>query len=95
MEERRHNEVVTLKEHIETRLDALDKALNLAEKSMEKRLEGMNAFREQINKIEGTLVTRKELDLILSTILKDHRANIAIFLSALAVCVGIASIFMK
>ena len=63
---------VALKEHFETRLDALqrhtesqllsiDRATCLALQAMDKRLEGMNEFRAALSDTTARLVTREEL----------------------------------
>ena len=52
---------VTLKEYFEARLDAIDKATNIAYGSMQERLAGMNEFREQLKDQAGRFVTRQEL----------------------------------
>ena len=63
-------EVITLKEFIEkqnalqaqvisTRLDAIEKATELAREQMEKRLEGMNEFREALKDQNSLFVTKE------------------------------------
>jgi hypothetical protein len=51
---------VPLKEHIESRLDALEKASEEARRVLEKRLEGMNEFREQLKDQAATFIARME-----------------------------------
>ena len=58
------SEVVTLKEYIETRMAALEKATCLAAEALERRLESMNEFREALKNQSGTFVTRSELDAV-------------------------------
>ena len=53
---------VTLKEHIETRLNDLEKANVLAAKALDKRLEGMNEFREQLRRQAETFVSNVAYD---------------------------------
>ena len=53
---------VSLKEHIESRLQALEKATEEAKKTLEKRLEGMNEFRSQLKDQAGTFITRVEFE---------------------------------
>ena len=63
---------VALKEHLETRLESLqkhieaqlhsiDRATCLALQTMDKRLEGMNEFREALKDTTARLATREEL----------------------------------
>ena len=63
------DEAVSLREYIDTRIDALEKrftdinrATDLAAKSVEQRLEIMNAFREQLREQTNTFVTQIEID---------------------------------
>jgi hypothetical protein len=51
---------VSLKEYFETRLQSLDKATAVAQASMEKRLEGMNEFRDTLRDQAAQLVSRHE-----------------------------------
>jgi hypothetical protein len=52
---------VPLKEHIERRLESVEQATTLAARALEKRLEGMNEFREALKNQSATFVTRAEL----------------------------------
>lgn len=64
---------VTLREYVDARLDALehrltielnlrDRALNIARDEVNRRLEGMNELRDQIQSERGTYATREMLD---------------------------------
>ena len=64
---------VSLKEHVESRLVALEKATDLAARTLEKRLEGMNEFREALKNQTSLFVTRTEIDIQLSKINDDIR----------------------
>ena len=57
-----NGEFVSLKEHFEMRFDALDKALDLAQKTNDIRLASMNEFREAMNDQSGKFITRIEAD---------------------------------
>lgn len=52
---------------------AQEKAVDLARDMMTVRLEGMNEFRESMQRMEGTFVTRKEMDLALDKHSSDIR----------------------
>ena len=54
---------VTLKEQIDTRITALEKATEIAANAMERRLEGMNEFRDQLKDQASRFVTRDEMDI--------------------------------
>lgn len=52
---------VSLKEHLNSRIDDVKDSVKTAYTSMEKRLESMNEFRAQLREQSATFVTRKEL----------------------------------
>jgi len=49
---------VSLKEYVDDKFLALEKSLTLARTDMDRRLEGMNEFRDQLNRQAATFVTR-------------------------------------
>lgn len=51
---------VSLKEYIETKIGAVEKATTIASANLEKRLEGMNEFRAQLKDQSNTFLTRAE-----------------------------------
>ena len=51
---------VTLKEYFDTRFNAMDKALEIATKALNARLESMNEFREALRDQSSRMVTRAE-----------------------------------
>lgn len=55
-------DAVSLKEYLESRIDAVKDSITTAQIAMEKRLEGMNEFRETLRDQASKLVTRAELD---------------------------------
>jgi hypothetical protein len=59
---------VSLKEHIESRLSALEKAISEAKHDLEKRLEGMNEFRAQLKDQAYSFITRNEYALCIERI---------------------------
>jgi hypothetical protein len=64
---------VTLKEHIETRLVALEKATEVAARLMEHRLQGMNEFRVQLKEKADHFVTHQEYDAVIDGMVDDIR----------------------
>ena len=62
---REHLETIinSQKEYFESRLAAMDKAVNVSRVTMETRLEGMNEFRNSLKDQSGTFITRTELTL--------------------------------
>lgn len=65
---------VTLKEYFDTRLEAIDKATATAYRTMERRLAGMNEFRETLKDQAGRFITRNEMN----SELEVMKANIKI-----------------
>jgi hypothetical protein len=70
-----HREVSHLRRStkIQSKLNKL--ALKRAERVMDHRLEGMNEFRDQLNRQAGTFVTKEQLDLIIANIMSKVNAN--------------------
>jgi hypothetical protein len=56
------DEPITLRQYIDIRIDAVEAARIVAYQSMEKRLEGMNEFRDTLKDQAALFVTRRELD---------------------------------
>lgn len=52
---------VSLKEHFESRISALEKATDVASSAMDKRLDGMNEFRDTLRDQAGRFVTQNEI----------------------------------
>ena len=67
------SQTVSYKEYVNEKFSALEKAVDLAKNSMEKRLEGMNEFRETLKDQTATFMTRKEMEIIFANINADLR----------------------
>ena len=95
-------DVVSLKEHIESRFAAIEKAIEIALAALDKRLDGMNEIREAMRDQSGYFISRKEVELQLDkisadiTALKEYRAEAKGKASMLSVAIsallGIAGI---
>jgi Flp pilus assembly protein TadD len=59
---KRKGPTVSLLRYIDTRFKASDRATESARTTMEKRLEGMNEFRDQLKDQAARFVTREELN---------------------------------
>lgn len=90
-----HRDGISLREYIEARLDAIEKATNLAKEQMNYRLEGMNEFREQLNRQAATFVTNKELNAKLDGLEKSRRDNLSLLISLVALGIGILGFVVK
>lgn len=88
-------ETVSLKEHFESRIQAVEKATDLARDNMEKRLAGMNEFRETLRDSAATFATRKEVEAKFDTIEKDKRYGIALVISLLSLLATVLAIIFR
>src|SRR3989304_5414015 len=61
-------EFVTLREYLESRIQAVERGIEVANRSMQERLSGMNEFRDTLKDQAARFVTRDELETKLSTI---------------------------
>ena len=66
-------EFVTLRDYIDTRLDAIDREKEVAYRAMEKRLDGMNEFRDTLKDQGGTFLTKNEYCVFKESVEKDLR----------------------
>lgn len=66
-------EAVTLREYVETKLAANQRALDLAHSAMERRLNGMNEFRDTLRDQASRFVTREEVDLRIDRLTEQIR----------------------
>ncbi|HUV62383.1 MAG TPA: hypothetical protein VMW24_00725 [Sedimentisphaerales bacterium] len=79
MSERSDNEPLAEKVvRLEERLRAAQEALNLSREIMDRRLEGMNEFREQLKEQATQFITRAEHSFVMKEIndLKESRAEL-------------------
>ena len=82
-EAQNHREIVSLRDYLEKRIDYVERASDLASRTLEKRLEGMNEFRGQLKDQASKLTTRIETsalekrvqDLELAKAEMDGKAN--------------------
>jgi hypothetical protein len=59
-ENKNHREIVSLREYLESRLEAIQATMTATDKSMEIRLNAMNELRDQINQERGRYITKDE-----------------------------------
>jgi hypothetical protein len=64
---------ISLKEYVDLKIGAIDKATSVAYASMEKRLEGMNEFRNQLKDQNITFITKAEYSAHMNKIEEDIR----------------------
>jgi len=86
---------ISLKEYMESRLEAMNKAVYVANAVMEKRLDSMNEFRESLRDATQTYATKNEVDLKLDSLYKNKKDSLALLLSIIGIGIGIISILLK
>ena len=86
---------ISLKDYVDEKFRVIESQTEQARQTMDKRLEGMNEFRQTLSDQAGKFVTRTELDLILDRIKSDKTASVSIILSALALLGLIVNILIK
>jgi len=67
-------EYVTLRDYVDTRLEAIDTSLGKAERSLNERLATMNEFREALRDQSGKFATRENVDFARDRLEKDMGA---------------------
>ena len=64
-------EIVSLRDYIDSKFHAMEKAVDVAQKANEYRLESMNNFRDQLREQASNMVTRAEFRATTVTTEKD------------------------
>ena len=60
-----------LNEKIDIKIASIEKGIDIAHKEMDRRLEGMNEFRAQLDKQAKYFVNQKEIDVVINKINED------------------------
>jgi hypothetical protein len=63
--------LVTLERDTDNKFEAMDKALELARDTLDKKLSGMNEFQKRIDRLEGTLATKDALEILDAKLSKE------------------------
>jgi hypothetical protein len=100
------NDGIKLKEYIDMRIAAIEKAIDLAADNLKMRLEGLNEWRTQNKEERQQYITKAEHDFVLKDIreLRESRAEIsgrasmtsvyiAYFISSIGVILGFIHLF--
>jgi hypothetical protein len=69
-----HRDIVSLRDYIESRLDAIRSTMQATDKTVEARLLAMNELREQINAERGHYLPRSEHEAIHKSLDEDIRS---------------------
>jgi hypothetical protein len=64
---------ITLREYVDIKVSAIETSTRLAYNSMEKRLEGMNEFRNQLRDQNSTFITKAEYSAHMNKLEEDIR----------------------
>jgi len=100
--------IVSLRDYFDSRLSSVEKETMLAKESMEKRLEGMNEFRDSLRDQSNKFITREEMRSLVLDIqgLRESRAELygkasqssvyfAYLISIIGFLVGVINLFLK
>lgn len=74
MSRRRYGSMVSLKEYVNVRFREQNKAVALAQKILDSRLESMNEFREDFRQQAAQFMTRREFQLFQERVSEDIRS---------------------
>ena len=86
---------ISLKEYFDTVINSVKESIKTAYDGMEKRLEGMNEFRDSLKDQAARFITRDELDTKLAAIDKGKKENITLIVATLGLLVAIVGILMQ
>ena len=64
-------DLISLREYIDTRLSSMDRALELATRALDKRLDGMNEVRDTLRDQAVTFVTKSECNPIKLNLMEE------------------------
>ena len=102
-----HKDLVSLRDYVESRLDAIKATMEASDKAMEFRLESMNEFRDQINTERRAYITRSEHELIHNQLADDIRmlreskakaegkASIGVVLASIAIMLTVIQVVLS
>lgn len=68
---------IPIRDYFEARIIALEKATKLAADTLEKRLEGMNEFRTQLNRQASEFITKEQVRLLYDGDIRTLRETLA------------------
>jgi len=85
---------VTLEKHFESRIEALEKATGVAAVAMERRLDGMNEFRDTLRDQAARFATRDEVNLRINT-LNDEVETLKIFRAVIDAKANINAVYVS
>lgn len=86
---------VPLKEYLDASIKDIRESIKVAYASMEKRLDGMNEFRDTLKDQAGKFVTREELDARLETVNKNRKDNTTLILSLVGIAIAILGLISR
>ncbi len=64
---------ISLRDYFDTKIESIKTATDLAREGMEKRLEGMNEFRNSLKDQSNSFIPRSEINIIINKINDDIR----------------------
>ncbi len=88
-------EKISLRDHFDERFRTLEKSTDTAKNEIDRRLESMNEFRQQLNRQSGTFITKETFDAKFTTIEKDKRYTLAVVISLLSLALTALGLILK
>ena len=72
--DRNDRQIVTLREYVEEKFAAQEKATEFFQRMLDDRLEGMNEFRADLRRQAADLITRREVMVFIDRLIEDIRS---------------------
>ena len=84
---------VTLRDYFESQLEAYQRAVEIATRTLDKRLDGMNEFRDTLRDQASRFVTRDEVNLLLAP-MKGQLTELRTFMDRMSGKADIKAVYL-
>lgn len=88
------SESISLKEYIDRRFNENDKQTEQLRQSMDKRLDGMNEFRDALKDQASRFITQDKVETMFKQVASQNSVNITRLLTIVAIIVSIISVIV-
>lgn len=82
-------------DRLDERIKSLEKATVVAKEQMDKRLDGMNEFRDTLKDQAGRFITRDEMNIKMDALEKTRKDNTSLLISLAGLTIAIISLLIK
>lgn len=86
---------ITLREYFDLELSNVRKSVDIAYDSMEKRLEGMNEFRETLKDQASRFITRAEMEAKIEILDKNRKDSTSLVLATAGIIISVLSLLSR